>query len=164
MAPPKNIPLASIHWPSTAAEPELIKTGRGAFRRLWVPWYNLHKMFAGLHDAWRYGKSEVAKNMFLKFCDWGIEITSGFSDDEMEAMLGTEHGGMNEVFADAYAISDDDKYLTAAKRFSHKFLLEPMAAGHDNLDNLHANTQVPKAVVFQRIAELSGEEQYAKAG
>lgn len=136
----------------------------GAFHRSWVPWYNLHKMYAGLRDAWWYGKSEEAKNIFLKFCDWGIQITSGFSDDEMEAMLGTEYGGMNEVFADAYSISGDEKYLTAAKRFSHKFLLNPMAEGHDNLDNLHANTQVPKAVGFQRVAELSGDEKYVKAG
>src|SRR5690606_5401915 len=63
----------------------------GPFRRSWVPWYNLHKMYAGLRDAWWYGKSEEAKSMFLKFCDWGIQITSGFSDEEMEAMLGTEH-------------------------------------------------------------------------
>lgn len=136
----------------------------GPFRRSWVPWYNLHKMYAGLRDAWWYGKSEEAKSMFLKFCDWGIQITSGFSDEEMEAMLGTEHGGMNEVFADAYSISGDEKYLTAAKRFSHKFLLEPMSEGRDNLDNLHANTQVPKAVGFQRIAELSGDDKYTKAG
>jgi DUF1680 family protein len=136
----------------------------GAFRQSWVPWYNLHKMYAGLRDAWWYGKSEEAKSIFLKFCDWGIQITSGFSDEEMEVMLGTEHGGMNEVFADAYAISGDEKYLTAAKRFSHRFLLDPMAEGRDNLDNLHANTQVPKAVGFQRIAELSGDEKYAKAG
>ncbi|HDR50108.1 MAG TPA: hypothetical protein ENN90_00605, partial [Mariniphaga anaerophila] len=143
---------------------EFQKGNLGPFHRSWVPWYNLHKMFAGLRDAWWYGNSEEAKSMFLKFCDWGIEITSGFSDAEMEAMLGTEYGGMNEVFADAYAISNDEKYLTAAKRFSHKFLLNPMAEGHDNLDNLHANTQVPKAVGFQRIAELSGDEKYANAG
>jgi uncharacterized protein len=144
--------------------PEFQKGDLGSFYRSWVPWYNLHKMFAGLRDAWWYGKREEAKNMFLKFCDWGIEITSGFSDEEMEAMLGIEHGGMNEVFADAYSISGDEKYLTAAKRFSHKFLLDPMAEGYDNLDNLHANTQVPKAVGFQRISELSGDEEYAKAG
>lgn len=153
-----GVPDSENIWPGFQ------KGNLGAFRRSWVPWYNLHKMYAGLRDAWWYGKSEEAKKMFLKFCDWGIEITSGFSNDEMEVMLGTEHGGMNEVFADAYAISDDEKYLTAAKRFSHKFLLEPMAAGHDNLDNLHANTQVPKAVGFQRIAELSSDETYAKAG
>lgn len=153
-----GVPNSNTIWP------EFQKGNLDAFYRSWVPWYNLHKMYAGLRDAWWYGKSVEAKNMFLKFCDWGIEITSDFSDDEMEAMLGTEHGGMNEVFADAYSISGDEKYLTAAKRFSHKFLLDPMAEVHDNLDNLHANTQVPKAVGFHRIAELSGDEKYAKAG
>jgi DUF1680 family protein len=79
-------------------------------------------------------------------------------------MLDTEHGGMNEIFADAYQMTGDSKYLTAAKRFSHKDLLNAMAAGNDNLDNLHANTQIPKAVGFKRIAELSGDSTYAKAG
>jgi uncharacterized protein len=144
--------------------PEFQKGNLDAFHRSWVPWYNLHKMYAGLRDAWLYGGNEEAKSMFLNFCDWGIQITSGFSDDEMEAMLGTEYGGMNEIYADAFEMTDDERYLTAAKRFSHKFLLEPMAAGHDNLDNLHANTQVPKAVGFQRIAEVTNDETYSKAG
>ena len=42
-------------------------------------------------------------------------------------------------------------------------LLNAMAAGNDNLDNKHANTQVPKAVGFERIAELSGDAEYAHA-
>jgi DUF1680 family protein len=81
----------------------------------------------------------------------------------MESMLDTEHGGMNEIFADAYQMTGDAKYLAAAKRFSHKVLLNAMAAGSDNLDNKHANTQVPKAVGFQRIAELGNDDTYAKA-
>jgi len=28
--------------------------------RAWVPWYNLHKTFAGLRDAWIYGHNEKA--------------------------------------------------------------------------------------------------------
>src|SRR5690606_1065492 len=61
-------------------------------------------------------------------------------------------------------ISNDTKYLDAAKRFSHKALLEPLSKHVDNLDNKHANTQVPKAVGFQRIAELSHDKQYADEG
>ena len=129
----------------------------------WAPWYNLHKMFAGLRDAWLYGGSEEAKNIFLKFCDWSIDITSGLSDDQMQTMLGAEHGGMDEVFADAYQITGDEKYLITAERFSHKALLEPMAAGNDNLDNKHANTQIPKVIGFQRVAEITHKEEYAKA-
>ncbi len=134
-----------------------------AYRAAWVPWYNVHKLYAGLRDAWLYAGNEDAKNIFLKFCDWGIKITSNLSEEQMQQMLDTEHGGMNEIFADAYQMTYNEKYMVAAKRFSHRMLLDAMAAGNDNLDNKHANTQVPKAVGFQRIAELSKDEKYCNA-
>ncbi len=135
-----------------------------AYNSAWVPWYNIHKIYAGLRDAWLYAGNEDAKAVFLEFCDWGINITSELTVRQMQSMLDTEHGGMNEIFADAYQMTGNDKYLVAAKRFSHRMLLDAMAAGNDNLDNKHANTQVPKAVGFQRIAELSHDGNYAKAG
>jgi DUF1680 family protein len=70
---------------------------------------------------------------------------------------------MNEVLADAYAITGDKKYLDVAKRFSHKRLLLPLEQRQDCLDNMHANTQVPKVVGFERISELSGDEAYHNA-
>jgi DUF1680 family protein len=135
-----------------------------AYRATWAPWYNLHKMYAGLRDAWLYAGNETAKNMFLQFCDWGINITSALSEEQMQSMLDIEQGGMNEMFADAYQMTGNNKYLIAAKRFSHKMLLDPMSEGTDNLDNKHANTQVPKAIGFERIAELSHDDKYEKAG
>ncbi len=136
-----------------------------AYRAAWVPWYNVHKMYAGLRDAWLYAGNATAKEMFLQFCDWAVNSTASLTDAQMETMLEVEHGGMNEVLADAYQLtSGDNKYLNAAKRFSHKMLLDAMAAGTDNLDNKHANTQVPKAIGFQRIGELSHEGSYLKAG
>jgi len=135
-----------------------------AFHAAWVPWYNVHKTYAGLRDAWVYTGNEDAKNIFLKFCDWAVSITAGLTEDQMQAMLDTEQGGMNEVLADAYQLSGDKKYLAAAKRFSHRMLLNSMADGIDNLDNKHANTQVPKAVGFARIGELSGDPVYEGAG
>lgn len=139
---------------------------KGDFRvysAAWAPFYNLHKMYAGLRDAWLYCDNQDAKELFLDFCDWAVDLTAGLSDAQMEQMLGTEHGGMNEVLADAYAISGDPKYLECAKRFSHKWLLEPMSEHTDVLDNVHANTQVPKAVGFARIAELTGDDDYRYA-
>ncbi|WP_206513680.1 glycoside hydrolase family 127 protein [Pseudoflavitalea rhizosphaerae] len=135
-----------------------------AYRAAWVPWYNLHKLFAGLRDAWLYTGNQEAKTLFLSFCDWAIDITGGLTDTQMQSILDTEHGGMNEVMADAFQMTGQEKYLLAAKGFSHKMLLEPMAAGIDNLDNKHANTQVPKAVGFQRIGELSHDSIFKKAG
>ena len=133
------------------------------YSRAWAPFYNLHKMYAGLRDAWLYCGNEQAKNLFLGFCDWAIDLTAGLTDAQMEQMMGNEHGGMNEVLADGYAISGDPKYLAVARRFSHRMLLNPMSQRVDNLDNLHANTQVPKAVGFARIAELGGDETYNDA-
>ena len=82
----------------------------------------------------------------------------------MERALDTEHGGMNEVLADAYAITGEQKYLDVARRFSHRRLLNPLMQRRDVLDNMHANTQVPKVIGFERIAELSGDEAYHTAG
>jgi uncharacterized protein len=135
-----------------------------AYSSAWVPWYNVHKMYSGLRDAWMYGGNEEAKEIFLQFCDWSIEVTSSLSEDQMQSMLAMEHGGMNEILADAYKITRNEKYLIAAKKFSHKALLEPLSKDVDNLDNKHANTQVPKAIGFQRIAELTDEQQYDNAG
>ena len=135
----------------------------GIYQSSWAPFYNLHKMYAGLRDAWLYCDNELGKELFLQFCDWGIDITSGFSDEKMQTMLNMEHGGMNEVFADAYQISGDEKYLEAAKRYSHNIFLDPLSKGIDNLDNWHANTQIPKFIGFARIAELSNDKDYENA-
>ena len=136
----------------------------GPYYGSWVPFYNIHKMYAGLRDAWVYCGNEQAKQLFLGFCDWAIDLTAGLSDKQMERVLDTEHGGMNEVLADAYAITGEQKYLDAAKRFSHRRLLNPLSQRQDCLDNMHANTQVPKVIGFERVAELSGDEAYHNAG
>lgn len=135
----------------------------GPYFGIWAPFYNIHKMYAGLRDAWLYCGNEQAKNLFLKFCDWAVDITRDLNDGQMEKMLGNEHGGMNEVLADAYAITGEQKYLDCARRFSHKLLLVPMEEGKDCLDNMHANTQIPKVIGYQRIAELAHDVQYHNA-
>jgi uncharacterized protein len=153
-----GIPNSAGLWPK-------IKTGEvGVIWKYWAPYYNIHKMFAGLRDAWLYTGNTDAKQIFLNFCDWAIAITAVLNDSQMEEMLGNEHGGMDEVLADAYQITGNEKYLTAAKRYSHKGFLEPLSQGIDNLDNKHANTQIPKFIGFERIAELSHDSKYDKAG
>ena len=141
-----------------------IKSGNGrAAGKRWSPWYNLHKMYAGLRDAYLYTGNETARQMFLKFCDWGIDITTPLDDNQMEAMLDTEYGGMNEVYVDAYEMTGDKKYLDAARRFTHHRVFDSASKRVDNLDNMHANTQVPKFVGFQRVAEVTDDSTYLTA-
>lgn len=140
---------------------EIRKGNVGKIWDYWVPWYNVHKMYAGLRDAYVYTGSKVGLNLFLNFCDWGLNLISNLDDGQMEAMLGNEFGGMNEIFADAYSLTGEKKYLDAARRFTHHHLYDPLHAGEDRLDNMHANTQVPKVVGFQRVAEEANDPDYA---
>ena len=130
----------------------------------WVPFYNVHKTYAGLRDAWMYGGNEEAREVFLKFCDWGVNLIANLTDDQVQGVLGNEHGGINEMFADAYQMTKDEKYLKASKRYAHKWLLTGMAANNaSTINNVHANTQVPKVVGFERAYQQDGSATYRKA-
>ncbi|HEX2100244.1 MAG TPA: glycoside hydrolase family 127 protein, partial [Candidatus Synoicihabitans sp.] len=124
---------------------------------LWVPWYNLHKTFAGLRDTWVLTANAQARDVFVGLSDWCVRLTAQLSDTQMQDMLRAEHGGMNEVLADAFAITGDRRYLEAAARFSHRAVLDPLLRKEDRLTGLHANTQIPKVIGFARIAELGGD-------
>src|SRR5690606_8979828 len=92
-----------------------------------------------------------------------IELTKGFSDADWQNMLRAEHGGMNEVCADLYAITGERKYDELAKRFYHKAIHDPLADGQDILPGKHANTQIPKLIGLARLYELDGGERYKAA-
>ncbi|MES2460037.1 MAG: beta-L-arabinofuranosidase domain-containing protein, partial [Armatimonadota bacterium] len=124
----------------------------------WVPWYNLHKTFAGLRDAHSVGGNTKARDLLVRFGDWAGKVTADLSDAQMQRMLAQEHGGMNEVLADIYAITGDKKYLTLASRFNHKAVLDPLEHKEDRLTGLHANTQIPKVIGLERIAALTGDK------
>jgi uncharacterized protein len=128
-----------------------------------VPWYTLHKIFAGLRDAHLFAGSAPARDVLVKLADWAVDITKGMTDDQFERMLGTEHGGMNEVLADVYALTADQKHLALAERFCHKSILTPFSEGRDTLNGLHSNTQIPKIVGFERLYQLTGKPQYHAA-
>lgn len=140
-----------------------IKSDTFSLNDKWVPLYNLHKLLAGLHDAYLIAGKLQAKDMLLRLTDFIDSISAKLTDDQIQAMLFSEQGSMNEVFADVAVITGNNKYLTLARRYSHRMILNPLIAGEDKLTGLHANMQIPKVVGFERIAEISGDKDYAKA-
>ncbi|MGY5356024.1 beta-L-arabinofuranosidase domain-containing protein [Wenyingzhuangia sp. IMCC45467] len=140
-----------------------IKAGLFSLNNKWVPIYNIHKTFAGLRDAWLIAGNETAKKMFIDLVDWFVGVTSNLSDAQIQEILISEHGGINEVFADAYDITGNEKYLTLAKRLSDESILNPLLKQENKLVGKHANTQIPKVIGYERIAELSGEQDWEKA-
>ncbi len=147
-------------FPDGAAQLENAVAGR---RFVGVPWYTMHKIFAGLRDAHLHAGSGAALGVLAKLADWTATATAALTDEQFQRMLATEHGGMNEVLADVSALTGDAKFLTLARRFCHEALLAPLAESRDTLDGLHANTQIPKVVGFQRLFELTGDERYRRA-
>jgi len=147
-----GIPGSKEYWKSVAEGHVKL------MRNKWAPWYNLHKMFAGLRDAYLNGGNEKARDLLVGFGDWCEKVTSGLTDRQMQQMIGTEYGGMNEVLADIYAITGDKKYIELAKRFNHRAVFEPLENHEDRLTGLHANTQIPKITGMERIAALVHDE------
>ncbi|MDR6507304.1 beta-L-arabinofuranosidase domain-containing protein [Arthrobacter oryzae] len=129
----------------------------------WVPLYSLHKTFAGLLDAYTYAGAESALRMLTLLADWWLTVSAGLDDDSFEEVLVTEFGGMNDTLTSLAELTGRDDYLREAGRFSHRAILEPLAAGLDRLDGLHANTQIPKVVGYERYAQATGSEEHFKA-
>ncbi|MEG8039046.1 glycoside hydrolase family 127 protein [Sphingomonas sp. LR60] len=128
-----------------------------------VPWYTLHKVYAGLRDATLLADSAAAKAVLLRLADWGVVATRPLSDAQFEEMLKTEYGGMNEVYADLFVMTGNADYQRLAERFSQKAILAPLVKAQDQLDGLHANTQIPKIIGFQRVHEVGGDASYHAA-
>jgi DUF1680 family protein len=123
----------------------------------WVPWYTLHKLFAGLLEVHRHFQNTNALDVAVKLADWADATVADLTEDQFQHMLGCEHGGMNEVLAELYARTGNEKYLRLSRRFHHKAVLEPLAQREDHLQGLHANTQIPKLIGLARRYELTGD-------
>jgi DUF1680 family protein len=128
-----------------------------------VPWYTMHKIFAGLRDAHVHSATTGALAALVDLTEWTWNATRAMSDDAMQHMLDREHGGMTEVLADASVLADEPKYLALARRFAHRRVLDPLAAGRDVLDGLHGNTQIPKFIGYERVHQLADAPAYGAA-
>ncbi|KAJ8112836.1 hypothetical protein OPT61_g4893 [Boeremia exigua] len=126
-----------------------------------VPYYAIHKTMAGLLDVYRWIGDQNAKNALLAFAAWVDTRTSKLTTDQMQRMLGTEFGGMNEIMADIYHQTGEKRWLDVAQRFDHTAVFNPLASNQDQLNGLHANTQVPKWIGAAREFKATGNTRYA---
>lgn len=127
-----------------------------------VPWYCLHKVYAGLLDMYVLTGNKQALEVLESAAGWIEKNLSQLNDQQMEAMLATEHGGMKEVLVNLYAVTGKPNYLALAKRFTHHAVLDPFLQGNDPLDGLHANTQFPKFIGLTRQYEVTGDAALGK--
>ncbi len=148
-----GVPRSRELWKAVAAG------DLGEIGKRWVPWYNVHKTFAGLRDVTLATGNPKALALLVSLGDWCVKVTSSLTEAQMQRMLATEYGGMNEVMADLYALTGERKYLETAERFNHHAVLDPLLRREDRLTGLHANTQIPKVTGFARLAALTGNQE-----
>lgn len=139
------------------------KVDRFSLADWWVPWYSVHKIYAGLIDAYEFGGNKDALIIVTKMADWAISGTAKMSDLDLQKMLTCEHGGMCKVFADLYGITKEEKYLKEAERWIHREIMSPAMKKQDKLQGYHANTQIPKFIGIARLYELTGKPEYRTA-
>ncbi|KAI1078723.1 secreted protein [Whalleya microplaca] len=125
-----------------------------------VPYYVIHKTLAGLLDVWRHIGDTTAKEVLLSLADWVDTRTSKLSSSQMQSVLDTEFGGMNDVLAEIYYWTGDERWLATAQRFDHAAVFDPLASDQDQLSGLHANTQVPKWIGAIREYKQTGTTRY----
>jgi DUF1680 family protein len=123
-----------------------IKSGGFDLNGLWSPWYTLHKTYARLRDAYRYTGNARALQLEIRYAAWAEKVLAPLSDAQVQKMLLTEFGGMNEVFADLYADTGDARWLALSHRFEHHAITLPLKRHEDNLSGKHGNCQIPKLI------------------
>ena len=123
-----------------------IRSGGFDLNGLWSPWYVLHKTYAGLRDAYRHTGNRTALAVEVKFAAWAEGILTPLTDVQVQKMLNTEHGGMNEVLADLYADTGDRRWLNLSYRFEHRAFTDQLKRHQDNLSGKHGNCQIPKLI------------------
>jgi DUF1680 family protein len=122
----------------------------------WSPWYTVHKVFAGLLDAYTYTGNTQALEVAKGLGRWTWKTIGHLPDSTRLKMLNCEYGGMNESLANLFAITGDSLYLRTARLFYDEFVMGKLAQRIDPLPGKHSNTNVPKAIGSARLFELTG--------
>ena len=135
-----------------------LREGRG----VWAPFYTLHKIMAGLLDTHTLSGNAQALDVLRGMARWTAGWSGPLSQAHMARVLEREYGGMNELLYNLADVTGRAQYQSLARRFDHEVFFAPLAEGRDELDGLHANTNIPKVIGAARRAELTGEARYQR--
>lgn len=133
----------------------IIKSGGFDLNGGWSPWYTVHKVMAGLVDAYLYCDNQKALQVVVRMADWTDNIVKNLTEEQRLKMLNCEYGGMNDVLVNIYAITGNKKYLNLSRKFNDEFVMGKLAKEIDPMPGKHSNTNVPKAIGSARSYEVT---------
>jgi len=106
-----------------------IRAARFYLNGCWAPFYNWHKLMAGLRDAELHCGSAGALEIAAGIAGFIERALAPLDGVQMQAVLATEFGGMSEVLAELHVRTGERRWLALAERFHHHAVLDPLMGG-----------------------------------
>jgi DUF1680 family protein len=130
-----------------------------------VPYYTVHKLMAGLLDAYQYVGNQQALDVVTKMADYFAARLAALPASTIETIFRTdgsmnpqnEFGAMSDTLAQLAVVTGQHKYLDTAKLFNRSWFIDPLAAGQDKLKGLHGNCHIAEALGIAHTANLTGD-------
>jgi DUF1680 family protein len=139
-------------------------------RNVWAPYYTLHKIMQGLIDCYQFLANQKALTLAMNLAYYIHGRFAKLSFWTIDGMLRctkvnpvNEFGGIGDSLYTLYDITRDAKVLELAHRFDRGYFIDPLAAGKDVLDDLHANTHLPMVLAAMHRYNITGEDKYKSA-
>jgi uncharacterized protein len=129
-------------------------------KKVWAPYYTLHKVMAGLLDMHLHCGNKQALEVVEGIAGWVDAWSAPIPEAQMQKILGEEYGGMNEVLYNLAAVTGNERWAKAGDRFTKKWFFNPLALRRDELRGLHVNTHVPQVIGAARRYELTGDVRF----
>ncbi|GAA2032265.1 hypothetical protein GCM10009740_22900 [Terrabacter terrae] len=134
---------------------------------IWAPYYTCHKIMRGLLDAYALTGNATALEVVRGMGEWVHSRLSRLPREQLDRMwalyIAGEYGGMNEVMADLYSLTGDERFMETARCFDNTQLLADCVADKDTLDGKHANQHIPQFIGYLRTFEQGGDASYRTA-
>lgn len=131
-----------------------------ARKKVWAPFYTIHKIMAGMLDMHQHCDNKQALEVLKGMARWADEWTAAMPEEHMQMVLDTEYGGMNEVLYNLAAVTGDNHFAAVGDRFTKKRFFNPLALRRDQLRGLHTNTHIPQVIGAARRYEISGDQRF----
>ncbi|PRQ35190.1 putative alpha-L-arabinofuranosidase B, arabinose-binding domain, six-hairpin glycosidase [Rosa chinensis] len=135
---------------------------------VWVPYYTIHKILAGLLDQYTLAGSDQAFSMIKWMVEYFYKrvqnVISKYSIAKHYLSLDAEPGGMNDILYKLYAITGDTKHLLLAHLFDKPCFLGLLAVQANDISYFHANTHIAIVIGAQKRYEVTGDPLYKEMG
>jgi len=143
----------------------------GKENQVWAPYYTLHKILAGLLDCYELGGNEkalqIARGMGLWVHVRLKAVPTSTRISMWNRYIAGEYGGMNEVMARLFRITEDRRFLECARLFDNiDFFFGNAEYAHglarnvDTLRGKHANQHIPQITGALETYKGTGKARY----